>query len=229
MERNAATTTRRAKATLSLKTSLHAQLVAVKSAVIQTAHEATFAGRALDSEICSASRIMAARQYLSDGNAFPLFSRSSSSLRWHCTSPPEPPTGPTSPAASPRPECLDSPPHYACWPTSEESCRIFEDDRCDTIDLKQLAPSRPTDTEGKVLSHEPEIGSGTDNSQVSASSMSGKYAWTHTPAVSAGMTVTAHACRPSSRRDCPSSSEAAVLLTRRQPLGSRRSRVPCRR
>lgn len=192
-KRNAVTATHRAQVALSLKNSLHAQLVAAESAVIQTAHEAIVAGRALDSERCIASGILAARKHLSDGDSPSPFSRSLSSLRWHCTSPPEPPTGPTSLAASSLPECLGSPPHYTCWPTPAESCRISEYDRYDKMDTQQLAPSRPADTEEKILSHEPDEGSSTDTSEVSASSTPGKYAWTHTPAVWAGMTATARA------------------------------------
>ena len=81
-KRNAATAARRAKVALALKTSLHAQLVAAESAIVQTTNEATFAYQALDSERCGASRILAARQRLSGRDArSPL--RWSSSLRWH--------------------------------------------------------------------------------------------------------------------------------------------------
>lgn len=190
-KRNAATATRRAMVALSLKTSLLAQLTAADSAIIQTAHEATLAGRALDSERCSASRILAARQHWSDQDISSPFSRNSSSLRWHCTSPAEPPTGPSSLAAS-SPERLGSSPHYACWPTPAESCGASEDDRYGAID-QQLAPSRPADTKEELPSYEPDKGSGTDTSEDSAPSMPGKYCWTHTPAIWAGMTATARA------------------------------------
>lgn len=189
-KRNAATASRRAMAALSFKTSLHAQLMAADAAIIQTAHEATLAGRALDSERCSASRILAARQHWCDQDISSPFSRNSSSLRWHCTSPPEPPTEPTSLAAS-SPERSGSPPHYACWPTPAESCRVSED-RYGAI-YQQLAPSRAADTKKELPSYESDKGSDTDTSEDSAPSMPGKYCWTHTPAIWAGMTSTARA------------------------------------
>ena len=235
-KRNTVTATRRAQVALSLKTSLRTQLVAANLEVFQTAQEATLAGRALDSERCSASRILAARQHLSDGGPSSSFSRGSSSLSWHCTSPPEYPTGPTSLAASSRPDCLGSPPHYTCRPTPGESCLLSEDGRYGTMDLQQLASSPPADIEEDILSHEPDKGSSTDTSEVSASSMPGKYAWAHTPAVWAGMTATARAAHVEVVRaakdsanlvqeslEHQASSDAVAIATRSVATAMRRS------
>ena len=64
-KRNVATAVRRARAAISLKDSLRAQLVIAESTIMQTADKAAVAGQALDSERRRASRILADRRRFS--------------------------------------------------------------------------------------------------------------------------------------------------------------------
>ncbi|CAM9500342.1 unnamed protein product [Laminaria digitata] len=182
---NAAIADRRAKTALSLKTGLFAELAAAEAAVTQTAYEAIHAGRALESERCNASHILAARQRLSDQDPSSPPSRSSSSLPLDSTSPLRCPSRPVSLAASSPPERLGSPSHSSCWRKPADSCSISEEDIYGTVGVQQLAPSRPADTED-----EPDEGGDTD---IAAVSVPGKYSSSYTPAVWAGMTAAARA------------------------------------